>query len=72
VEHVVRAKDPVRLPVVLSQEEVGVVLSRLDGVMWIIGMLLYGAGLRLEECLELRVKDLDFDRRQIAVRRGKG
>jgi integron integrase len=72
VEHVVRAKDPVRLPVVLSREEVGVVFSRLDGMLWTIGMLLYGAGLRLEECLELRVKDLDFDRRQITVRRGKG
>ena len=72
VEHVVRAKQPVRLPVVLSRDEVRRVLSRLDGTVWIIGMLLYGAGLRLEECLELRVKDIDFDRRQIAVRRGKG
>jgi len=72
VEHVVRAKQPLRLPVVLSRDEVWLVLSRLEGVMWIIGMLLYGAGLRLEECLELRVKDIDFDRRQIMVRRGKG
>lgn len=72
VEHVVRAKQPDRLPVVLSRDEVGLVLSRLDGTLWIIGMLLYGAGLRLEECLKLRVKDLDFDRQQIAVRRGKG
>ena len=72
VEHVIRAKQPLRLPVVLSREEVAMVLSHLDGTMWIIGMLLYGAGLRLEECLELRVKDVDFDRRQIAVKRGKG
>lgn len=72
VEHVIRAKQPLRLPIVLSREEVVVVLSHLDGTMWIIGMLLYGAGLRLEECLELRVKDIDFDRRQIAVKRGKG
>jgi integron integrase len=72
VEHVIRAKQPLRLPVVLSREEVVVVLSHLDGTMWIIAMLLYGAGLRLEECLELRVKDIDFDRRQIAVKRGKG
>ncbi len=56
----------------LSRDEVVSVLTHLDGTMWIIGMLLYGAGLRLEECLELRVKDIDFDRRQIAVRRGKG
>ena len=72
VEHVVRAKQPLRLPVVLSREEVAAVLVLLEGTLWIIGMLLYGSGLRLEECLELRVKDIDFDRNQIAVRRGKG
>ena len=72
VEHVVRAKQPLRLPVVLSREEVAAVFSHLDGTMWIIGMLLYGSGLRLEECLELRVKDIDHDRNQITVRRGKG
>jgi len=72
VEHVVRARQPFRLPVVLSRQEVAAVLAPLDGRMWIIGMLLYGAGLRLEECLTLRVKDLDFERNQIVVRRGKG
>jgi integron integrase len=72
VEHVARARQPLRLPVVLSREEVAALLSRLDGVMWIIGVLLYGSGLRLNECLALRVKDVDFDRCQIAVRRGKG
>ena len=72
VEHVIRAKQPIRLPVVLSRQEVATVLSHLDGTMWVIGMLLYGAGLRLEECLELRVKDIDFDRSQIGVKRGKG
>jgi integrase len=55
--------------VVLSRDEVQRVLAGLDGPMW---PLLYGAGLRLQECLELRVKDLDFDRGQIVVRRGKG
>ena len=72
LKHVVRAKQPLRLPVVLSREEVAAVLSHLEGTMWIIGMLLYGSGLRLEECLERRVKDIDFDRNQITVRRGKG
>ena len=72
VEHVVRAKQPLRLPVVLSRDEVAAILSHLEGRMWVIGMLLYGAGLRLEECVELRVKDVDFDRNQITVRRGKG
>jgi integron integrase len=72
VEHVVRAKTPLRLPVVLSRDEVAGVLSQLHGAMWIVGTLLYGSGLRLEECLELRVKDIDFERCQIVVRRGKG
>ena len=72
VEHVVRAKQPLRLPVVLSRDEVAAVLSHLEGTMWVIGILLYGSGLRLEECVELRVKDIDFDRNQITVRRGKG
>jgi integron integrase len=72
IDHVVRAKPPLRLPVVLSREEVARILDQLGGPMWLIGMLLYGAGLRLEECLELRVKDVDFDRNQITVRRGKG
>jgi len=63
---------PYRIPIVLSSEEVGNVLTHMQGTMWIIGALLYGAGLRLQECLELRVKDLDFDQHQIVVRRGKG
>jgi integron integrase len=72
IEQVSRAKMPHRLPGVLSIEEVGNILTHLQGTMWIIGALLYGAGLRLQECLELRVKDLDFDQHQIVVRRGKG
>jgi integron integrase len=68
----VRARGPERLPVALSRHEVRRVLSELRDQNWIVAGLLYGAGLRLSECLELRVKDLDFDRRQIVVRRGKG
>jgi integron integrase len=72
IGQVPRAKMPHRVPVVLSTEEVRDVLAHLQGTMWMIGALLYGAGLRLQECLELRVKDLDFDQHQIVVRRGKG
>ena len=60
IEGVVRAKRPQRLPVVLTKQEVEAVLSFLDGTKWLIGALLYGAGLRLMECLRLRAKDVDF------------
>ncbi len=66
------AKKGTHVPVVLSREEVARVLDHLRGVSWLIAVLLYGAGLRLNECLDLRVKDIDFDRRQIVVRDGKG
>jgi integron integrase len=66
------AKQTTRVPVVLTREEAAAVLSNLRGVHWIMGNLLYGAGLRLKECLRLRVKDLDFGHRQIVVRDGKG
>jgi integron integrase len=69
---IVRAKQPQRLPVVLTQDEVAKVLRQLSGVTWIMGTILYGAGLRLLECLRLRVKDLDFSYHQIVVRDGKG
>jgi integron integrase len=72
VDDVVRAKRPQRLPVVLSQQEVHALFSALDGVPWIMGMLLYGAGLRLMECLRLRVKDVNFGRGEMLVREGKG
>lgn len=72
VPPVVRARTPERLPVVLSRDEVGAILKPLIGTERLVVMLLYGAGLRLEEGLELRVKDLDFDRHQITVRQGKG
>ena len=72
IGQVPRARVPVRVPVVLSRDEVGAVMRHVTGPLWIIVVLLYGAGLRIQECLELRVKDLDFDRQQIVVRRGKG
>jgi integrase len=72
IEEVPRAKSSHRVPVVLSREEVGKIFKNIQGTMWMVVALLYGAGLRLQECLELRVKDLDFDRHEIVVRRGKG
>lgn len=72
VPPVVRARTPDRLPVVLSRDEVAALLKQLTGTERLIVTLLYGSGVTLEECLELRVKDLDFDRHQIIVRRGKG
>jgi len=63
---------PVRVPVVISVGDVRRVLQELHGVIWVIASLLYDAGLRLQECLELRVKDVAFDRRETRVRRGKG
>ena len=72
IENVPRARMPVRVPVVLSRDEVARIMKHLDGVTWMMVALLYGAGLRLQECLELRVKDIDRERRQIVIRRGKG
>lgn len=72
VRRVVRARVPGRLPVVLSRAEVRRVLAELSGDVYLVGMMLYGAGLRLGECLSLRVKDVDFDRRELTIRRAKG
>jgi site-specific recombinase XerD len=69
---IVRARTPERLPVVLGRDEVASLLRQLTGTMHLIVTLLYGAGLRLEECLALRIKDIDFEREQIVVRQGKG
>lgn len=69
---VVRAKAPQRLPVVLSRGEVASLLGYLHGTEWLMASLLYGCGLRLMECAELRVKDLHFDRGEVMVRDGKG
>ena len=69
---VVRAVRPKRLPVVLTREEVRRVIAQLDPPFDLIARLLYGSGLRLLECLRLRVKDIDFGRGEITVRQGKG
>ena len=70
LEHVepMRAKKSVHVPAVLSQDEVKKVLGRLNGVYYIIGRLLYGSGMRLMECMRLRVKDVNFDLRTVTVR----
>jgi integron integrase len=67
-----RAKLPERVPTVLSPDEVQAILDRMHGVPALAAALLYGAGLRLSEVVQLRVKDIDFDRKEIIVRRGKG
>ena len=69
---VIRARTPKRLPVVMTREEVKAVLAQLRGDKWLMGNLMYGAGLRLTECLRLRVQDIDFTRNEITVRNGKG
>jgi integrase len=72
LDGVVRARTRRRLPVVLTPEEVRAVLAELGGVEALVAGLLYGSGLRLMEALRLRVKDLDFARRELTVRDGKG
>jgi integron integrase len=72
LEGVVRAKKAKRLPVVYTPEEAMAIIEELQGVRWLMGILLYGGGLRLMECLRLRVKDLDFEHLQVTVREGKG
>ncbi|WP_147653007.1 integron integrase [Vulcaniibacterium gelatinicum] len=72
MENLVRAKRPRRVPVVLSREEVARLLAMLEGQAWLMAALLYGTGMRLMECLRLRIKDVDFERHEIVVRAGKG
>jgi len=72
MENVVRAKRPRRLPVVLSKGEASTVLRHLSGREWLMASLLYGSGLRLMECVRLRIKDVDLQRGEITVRDGKG
>jgi integrase len=72
VAGVLRAKRPHRLPVVLTRQEIRSIFECLEGVDWIMAMLLYGGGLRLMECVRLRVQEIDLSRNQILVRAGKG
>ena len=69
---VIRAKKPKRLPVVMSRQEVRAVLAELSGDKRLAASLLYGTGIRIMECLELRIQDIDFSRNEIIVRNGKG
>ena len=66
-----RAKRPKRLPTVLTKEEVARVLTAISGTYGLMAKIIYGCGLRLMECVRLRVKDIDFERNQITVRDGK-
>jgi integron integrase len=72
LEGVVRARRPKRLPVVLTPDEVSRLLARLEGVPLMVALLLYGAGMRLKEALQLRVKDIDFTTHEVIIREAKG
>ena len=72
LDKVQQAKTPMRLPVVLSKDEVAKILNRLDGTNQLVVSLLYGTGMRILEALRLRVKDIDFARKEILIRDGKG
>ena len=68
----VRAKKSVRIPVVFERDEVSAIFSVISGTHKLAAQLMYGSGLRLMECLRLRIKDIDFNRKAILVRSGKG
>lgn len=68
----VRARRSEHVPVVMTRAEVRAVLSELEGQQWLMASLMYGCGMRLSECLRLRVQDIDFDAREILIRSGKG
>ena len=72
LDEVVQAKQKVRLPVVLTAREVRELLQHLNGLQWLIVSLLYGTGMRVLEALRLRVKDVEFERRELLIRDGKG
>lgn len=68
----IRSKIPQRLPVVLSSKEIRLIFSHMNGVTRLISELIYGSGLRLQECLMLRIKDIDYERNCMTIRLGKG
>ena len=72
LEGMPRAREPQRIPTVLSHGQVRLVLGHLSGKYRLLGSLMYGTGARLTECHQLRIKDIDFDLLQIAIRDGKG
>ena len=72
MEGIARARRPKRLPVVLTSAEARSLLARMEATHGLMARLMYGTGMRLQECLELRVKDVDLERRQLVVRQGKG
>jgi integron integrase len=72
LDEVVRARQPRRLPTVLSRDEVTAILSRLEGTARLVVLLLYGTGMRILECLRLRIQDVDFDLGHITIRNPKG
>ena len=72
LKEVVEAKTAKRLPVVFTPREVAALLAELNGTMWLVASLLYGTGMRLLEGLRLRIKDIEFERREIIIREGKG
>jgi integron integrase len=72
IDHIEPARRCAKLPVVMTRDETKAVLEQMTGTSWLMASLLYGSGLRLTECCRLRVKDIDFDRCEIAVRSGKG
>ena len=72
LQSVIRAKPSTHLPVVLSRDELQRVLGLMSGTPWLIASLLYGSGMRVQECLQMRIKDMDLGRCEILVRDGKG
>jgi integron integrase len=72
ISDAIRAKKNKRLPVVLTKSEIGRLFGKLSGVHLLMAKVIYGCGLRLRECLQLRVKDIDFERKAVTIRSGKG
>ena len=72
LNEVIHARKSTRLPIVMTSEEVKAVLANLRGDKWLMASLMFGAGLRLMECLNLRIQDIDSSRNEVLVRDGKG